>query len=101
MLRGSDFDMCDFCAKHSTGKYWYKWASRYARQMYHRNRVGQQPEGAGTNLEMQFGILALQAMQAKNLEPEKFPELVATVNRMARDIHCGQVITLEDAQKHD
>jgi RNA processing factor Prp31 len=66
--------------------------------MYHRNRVGRQPEGAGTNLEAQFGILALQAMQAKNLEPEKFPELVATVNRMARDIHCGQVITLEDAQ---
>ena len=89
--------MCDFCTKHGTGKYWYKWASRYARQMYHRNRVERKSEGGVKNLEAQFGALALQAIEAKNLEPERFPELLATVNRLARDIHTGQVITLEDA----
>ncbi|MEM2133568.1 MAG: hypothetical protein QW261_09540 [Candidatus Jordarchaeaceae archaeon] len=92
--------MCDFCTKHGTGKYWYQWASRYARQMYHRRRTDRKVSGAGgtAQLEAQMGLAAIEAIQAKNLNPEKFPELVAKVNQLARVTNSGQVITLEDAK---
>ena len=92
--------MCQFCFMHSesTGKYWFKEARMYAREMYHRARVeGEHKKKQGPGLEAQVAGLALQAMEAKNLTPDKYPEIVAQLNKLTRNIHSGQVITLDDA----
>lgn len=90
--------MCEYCFAHGTGKHWFKWASRYAREMYFRKRTEKRTKPKGGNLEGQVATLALQAMEAKNLKPEKFPELVKKANRLTRITHSGQVLTLEDAE---
>ncbi len=91
--------MCEFCFAHGTGKHWFKEARMYAREMYHRVRVDREHRRKhGPGLEAQVQGLALQAMEAKNLKPEKYPDIVAKLNKMTRDIHSGQVITLEDAE---
>ena len=91
-------NMCEFCFKHGTGKYWYKEARFYARQMYHRQRTERKPAGAGGGkLEAQVGAMILEAIQAKNLKPEKYPEMISKVNRLVKDVHTGQVVTLDDA----
>jgi NAD-dependent dihydropyrimidine dehydrogenase PreA subunit len=92
--------MCQFCFMHSesTGKYWFKEARMYAREMYHRARVeGEYKKKQGPGLEAQVAGLALQAMEAKNLTPDKYPDIVAQLNKLTRNIHSGQVITLDDA----
>ncbi|MHA1268871.1 MAG: 4Fe-4S binding protein [Candidatus Helarchaeota archaeon] len=90
--------MCEFCFAHGTGKYWFKEAKFYAREMYHRVRAdSKHRKKQGVGLEGQVAGLALQAMEAKNLKPSKYPELVQKVNRLTRNIHSGQVITLDDA----
>ncbi|MFX1295219.1 MAG: ATP-binding protein [Promethearchaeota archaeon] len=92
--------MCEFCFTHSgsTGRHWFKQARFYAREMYHRIRVDREHRRKhGPGFEAQLGELVLQAIETKNLKPEKYPEIVAQVNKLTRDIHAGQVITLEDA----
>lgn len=93
--------MCEFCFTHSesTAKYWFKQARFFAREMYHRRRADSQHRAThGAGLEAQVQGLALDAMQAKNLKPDKYPEIVAQLNKLTRDIHSGQVITLDDAE---
>jgi len=90
--------LCEFCFAHGTGKYWFKEARFYAREMYHRVRADREHRRKhGPGLEGQVAGLALQAMETKNLKPEKYPEIVRQINRLTRDIHSGQVITLDDA----
>ncbi|NVM54060.1 MAG: hypothetical protein HWN66_10205, partial [Candidatus Helarchaeota archaeon] len=80
--------MCEFCFAHGTGKYWFKEAKFYAREMYHRVRVDQEHRRKrGPGVEAQVAGLALQAMEAKNLKPEKYPEIVAHLNKLTRNIH--------------
>jgi len=92
--------MCRNCFQHSeaTGRHWFKEARMYAREMYHRVRVDREHQAKhGPGLEAQVQGLALQAMEA-NLKPDKYPEIVAQLNKLTRNIHSGQVITLEDAE---
>ncbi|NVM30256.1 MAG: 4Fe-4S binding protein [Candidatus Helarchaeota archaeon] len=93
--------MCEFCMAHSgsTGLPWFKQARMYAREMYHRVRAdSQHRKKHGVGLEAQVQGLALQAMEAKSLKPQKYPEIVAQVNKLTRNIHSGQVITLDEAE---
>lgn len=90
--------MCEFCFAHGTGKKWFKFASHYAREMYYRKRSEAPVKKRGGSVEGQVAALALQTMEAKSLKPSKYPELLKKANRLTRETHSGQVLTLEDAE---
>lgn len=98
--------MCDTCFTHTkSGKYWFKDAKRYARQMYHRVHQDQLKEGirskrikGGTaGYEAALGGLVGEAIEAHNLNENRFPELMRKVNKMTNYVQGAQVLTLEDA----
>jgi NAD-dependent dihydropyrimidine dehydrogenase PreA subunit len=95
--------MCDSCFTHTkAGKQWFKDAKVYARQMYSRKRQQKQKEGkkrisggAGA-FEAAMGDLAGQAIAARNLNPEKYPDLLMAANKFTARIQGAQTVTLQE-----
>ncbi|MFZ5644407.1 MAG: ATP-binding protein [Bacillota bacterium] len=91
--------MCQYCADHGHGKVWYKNARNYARQMYKlRKREGaSDPRHKEMDPESQASLIVAQAIEAKTADPDRYPELLKTANRLVMQSTVGQVVTLQEA----
>ena len=91
--------MCQYCMTHGQGQVWYKNAVNYARQMYKlRKRVGAaDPRQKELDPESQAGLILAQAVEAKTIDPQRYPELKRLANRLGLQTAVGQAITLQEA----
>jgi NAD-dependent dihydropyrimidine dehydrogenase PreA subunit len=82
---------------------WFKNAKRYARFMYHRNRVDLAKNNSNTikggtaAYEAAAGPMVAEAINAYNLKDERFPDLMRAANRMQTEVQGAQTLTLQDA----
>jgi len=96
--------MCDICFTHNaSAKIWFKDAKRYARFMYHRNRVDlakkntKRIKGGTAAIEAAAGPLIAQAIDAYNLKEDRFPDLMRAANRFHVQVQGAQTLTLQDS----
>lgn len=88
--------MCDFCVKHGNGGKWYENVENYARRMFKIRRE----KGEFFDVQSMLESIIDEAVEARSLpDKSKYEEVKDKVEMMLYNIHFGQVITLEEAEK--
>ncbi len=91
--------MCEFCVKHGDGGKWYLNAKNYSRKLVGIQREEVQKKGAEFNPQMMAEEIIREAIEARDLNPQIFPEVKKRAEEMSQSVHFGQVVTLEEVQK--
>ncbi len=92
--------MCDWCVKHGNGGRWYENTANYARKMFRLRKEEMKKEGVVPDIQTMAEDIIEQAIRARDLgDTKKYMELKTQAEKMAQNVHFGQVVTLEQVKK--
>lgn len=90
--------MCEWCLKHGEGGKWYLNTQNYALKMYRLRKKELEKKGERVSPHLIALDVVDEAIQARALDPARFPALKKKAEELCTTHHFGQVIPLEDAE---
>jgi len=91
--------------KHGDGGKWYFNAKNYSRRLVSikREEIRKQAKAEGGmadfNPQAMADEIIREAIEARDINPQEYPELKKRAEEMSQSMHFGQVVTLEEIQR--